>query len=101
MPVVSSIHQAIEELTGGWIADPDNLPSSPEPAEDAYTFADPVGLNPYEASLDPGDPDDDAGFEEWGGPAWRYPPGVRRRLQERYRRPDLPEPPAGGWGIEL
>jgi hypothetical protein len=100
LPVVSSVRQAIEELTGGWTADPDNLPPSPEATEDAYAFADPVGLNPYEASLDPGDPDDDAGFEEFDGPAWRYIL-TAQRLLERHRRAVRPEPPDVGRGIDL
>ena len=93
--VAGSVRAAVEELAGGWSADPDPVTFA-GPATDAYAFAEPVGLDPYE-------PDGAGGedrLDEWAGPAWRYILSAQR-LGERHRRAQLPEAPDGGPGVGL
>lgn len=89
--VAGSVRAALEELAGGWTAtsDPSDLT---DPDTDAYVFAEPVGLDPY-------DPDGaGAGdrLDECDGPAWRY-----IRSAERHRRAQLPEAPDAGPGVGI
>ncbi|MHB8293914.1 MAG: hypothetical protein ACYDH5_04685 [Acidimicrobiales bacterium] len=119
--VAAPIHEAIEELTGGWTAGPGQLLA---PGGDAYPFAravgpfaDAVGLAPCDpAGPDPGDR---TGAEHCAGPrrphlpgsnrgaalaGWREPggtPGGRAREECDRRGPEPVEAPGDAWGVEL
>lgn len=95
LEVAGSVHAAIEELAGAWTASPDPIDLAGA-ATDAYAFAEPVGLDPY----DPDGPGAEDRLDEWDGPAWRYIL-TAQRLAERHRRHRLPEAPEGGPGVGL
>ena len=95
LEVAGSVRAAVEELAGGWTADPGPVDLT-GPDSDAYSFAEPVGLDPYHP--------DGAGvgdrLDECDGPAWRYIL-TAQRLAEGHRRAQLPEAPEAGPGVEL
>ncbi len=93
--VAGSVRAAVEELTGGWSADPDPADLT-GPTTDAYAFAEPVGLDPYE----PDRAGDEDRLDEWDGPAWRYIL-TAQRLAERHRRAQHPEAPEAGPRVGL
>lgn len=93
--VAGSVRAAIEELAGASTAGPDPIDLT-GPVTDAYAFAEPMGLDPY----DPGGPGAEDRLDEWDGPAWRHIL-TAERLAERDRRAQLPEASEAGPGVGL